>query len=446
MNVRVLALSSALLGLAPSACALFSAGSSPKPTEPGGAPSTGPAEPAAEPPVDYSRLSDAAAHPALAGWLMSVHMALTVGREEVAMLWAVDIGHTAKTATDPLAIYLYGAHRSLDGAARLVEYCGAGRMAANLRGIETFATPADAAKPTGVLNGWREAGQSEIGSRPGGELSQYQTKGCISDVAALVGETLTAASELESDAPHRAGAKVVRGWARVLAYGQTLGSPWPVPEQAARELAAFDHFVRTGKPKAIAAVKRKPVHPALVFYLESVSKHVTAPGQCELLGHDRSDTARGSNVQVFLYAANVAMRTFPDLLESCKAPKAAELARRARQTKLARPEDVDRVFEALDPLFVDNKSPERFCVQKAAFPLGEAFGATNEAARFARTGINQSVPNAEGALSPLAHIVEQAEQTPEGRDELARALLVDALAQLRRWKRRGDQELRRFDD
>src|SRR6185503_226908 len=115
--------------LAP-ACALFSAGSSPQAgatAEPGGAPSAAAAKAEAEPPIDYSGLSDAAAHPALAGFLTSIHAALSVDREQVAALWAIDIGGTAKTSTDAIAIYLHGADRSVDNAARLVEHCGAPR-------------------------------------------------------------------------------------------------------------------------------------------------------------------------------------------------------------------------------------------------------------------------------------------------------------------------------
>jgi hypothetical protein len=449
VNVRILALSSALLGLTPSACAaLFSTGSSPSSSataERGGAPSAAPPRSDADPPIDYSGLSEAAAHPALANFLTSIHAALSVDREQVASLWAIDIGGTAKTSTDPIAIYLHGAHRSTVNAARLVEHCGAPRMAEHLREVAPFATPADAAKPAQVLGGWSEAGQSEIGDKPGGELDTHQAKACISDVARLLGDTLDAATKLARDEPHREGAKVVRGWAEVLTYGTTLGSPWPVPEQATRELAAFDHFVRTGTAKEPAAVKVKPVHPALVLYLEKAGQRVTAPGRCELLGQDRSDTARGSNVQVWMYASSVAMRTYADLLESCKAPKAAEVARKLPK-KLDKPEDVDRVFEALAPIFDDQESPERFCVDQASYALQETLGGTNEAARFKRSGINQTVPYAEGAFASFDTIVEQAESTPEGRDELARALLVDAIAQLRKLKRRPDKELRRYDD
>jgi hypothetical protein len=446
VNVRILALSSALLGLVPSACALFSTGSSPSATaEPGGAPSAAPAKAEADPPVDYSALSDAAAHPALASFLTDVHAALSTDREHVTSLWAVDIGGTAKASTDPIAIYLHGAHRSVENAARLVEHCGAARMAEHLREVAPFATPADAAKPAQVLAGWGEAGQSEIGDQPGGQLDTHQAKACVADVAQLLGDTLDAAAKLDREGPHREGARVMRGWAHVLTYGTALGSPWPVPEQATRELAAFDHFVRTGKAKEPAAVKVKPVHPALVLLVEKLGQHVTAPGRCELLGLDRSDTARGSNVQVWMYASSVAMRTYADLLESCKAPKAAEVARKLPK-KLDKPEDVDRVFEMLAPVFDDQESPERFCVGKASYALQETLAGVNEAARFKRSGINQSVPYAEGAFASFDTIVEQAESTPEARDELARALLVDAIAQLRKLKRRPDKELRRYDD
>ncbi|HWB76850.1 MAG TPA: hypothetical protein VG755_17910 [Nannocystaceae bacterium] len=435
-----------LLGLVPSACALFSTGSAPNATaEPGGTPSSAPAKGDADPPIDYSVLSDAAAHPAVANFLTDTHAALSTDREHVTSLWAVDIGGTAKTSTDPIAIYLYGAHRSLDNAARLVEHCGAVRMAAQLREVAPFATPADAAKPAQVLAGWSAAGQSEIGDKPSGQLDTYQAKACITDVAHMLGETLDAAAKLEREAPHREGAKVVRGWAHVLTYATALGSPWPVPEQATRELAAFDHFVRTGKAKEPAAVKVKPVHPALVLLVEKLGQRVTAPGRCELLGLDRSDTARGSNIQVWLYASSVAMRTYADLLETCKAPKAAEVARKLPK-KLDKPEDVDRVFEMLAPVFDDQESPERFCVGKASYVLQETLGGVNEAGRFKRSGINQSVPYAEGAFASFDTIVEQAESTPEGRDELARALLVDAIAQLHKLKRRPDKELHRYDD
>ena len=446
MNRRTIALTCALLC---SACGLFTSSASsntPASDDPASAPPSDAKAEAADPPVDYSGLSDAAAHPALAHYLMSVHHELTVDREEVTTLWAVDIGHTAKTDTDPVAIYLYAAHRSLDNAARIVEHCGAPRMAAKLREVEPFGAPADAKTPASEVAGWGEAGQSEAESKPGRELDQHQAKGCVADVTTLLGPLLAAASEIAADDPHRAGTKVVQGWAQTTAYAQRLGSPWPPPEQATRELAAFDHFVRTGKRKELAAVKAKPVHPALILYMEAAARLASAPGRCELLAHDRSDTARGTNLQVLTYASNVVMRTFPELLEACEAPNAAEAARKRLPKRLDRPEDVDRVFEALAPIADDQESPERFCVEKAALPLRETLGATNEALSYKKQGINQSVPYAENAFSQLGYVVEQAETTQQAREELATALLVDAIAQLRKWKRRPAKDLRRFDD
>lgn len=449
-----------LIGLATSillgsGCSLFSFGSASKasPETPATAGADGGDDPTHakktgedEEAIDFSGLTEGAAHPALARYKQSIDWAISAEREEIAPMWGIDIGKTAHTKTDPIAIYLYAAGRSVENGARLAEHCGAERLAEKLRAVEPFDSPQDAATTAASLPGWSEAGQSEAEASPGHDLEDYRAKRCILTTMERVEKTLKAAAELDPETPHHRGRAVVHAWAETLAVAKMEGSPWPVPEQVIAELAAFAHFVRNGSATKVKPVQVKPVHPGLVLYMEDVAGVVDAASHCELLGRDISDTARGSNTQSFVYASNVAVRTFPDLLETCDAKDAAELARTRSPKALRRADEVDAVFDALAPIFDDDESPERFCVSKASYVLRETLSETNRAASYDRAGINQTLPYAQTAFARFPDLIEQAEDTPEGRHALAAALLDDTTAQLRKWKRRPTKDLRRYED
>lgn len=445
-------LSLATLTLLASGCSLFSVGgssasaaASPDAGAGGEAPQEADA-PEPEQVVDFSGLSERAAHPALARYKRAIDRAISADREEIAPMWGIDIGRTARTKTDPVTIYLYAASRSLQNGARLAEYCGALRLAEKLRGVKPLASIEDAATLAASLSGWSHAGQSEAEGAPGRDLEAYRAGQCVETTMERVQAAVTAAAELDPTTPHHRGGDVVHAWATTLAVAREQGSPWPVPEQATEELAAFTKLVRTGKPVEVARVRVEPVHPAVVLLLENLGKTVDPVSDCELLGRDVSDTARGSNMQAFIFASNIAMRTFPDLLETCDAKDAAQLARTRMPKALKKPEDLDRVFDALAPIFDDDESPERFCVSKVSYVLRETLSETHRHASHAKSGINQSLPYAEIAFARFGDLVAQAETTPEGRHALAAALLDETIEQLSKWKRRPAKDLRRYDD
>ena len=448
-----------LAGLLCSGCSLFSVGSS-APADPDAGEASGapPGEAVAdqdnEAPPDFSTLSAAASHPALSRYVAYALWDLSYDREAMSPLLAIDLGGTAHDKVDPAAVYLYAAHRATVDGARLAEQCGAPRFADKLAAIEPFAEAGDLAEPSAELQGWTAAAENEAGSEGAikGDLQTHSAVRCVGDVGEHLAGIYAAASKLEataedSNATHAVGKAVVAGWVKVLDVGQQIGSPWDITEQASRELLGLLAMVRSGKaPDKLPKLAVKPVHPALILYVEKAASELDAVQWAELVGVDLADTARGSNVAIHTYAADVALTNLlPELLEACGAGPEAEQARKS-MPKIKKPADVDAVYAALDALEEDPRPEAKHCIGKAWRPVGETVGNLVEAGRYEKSGINQTLPYADKAFVEWHSMIKALRTDPTERFELTMSMLGDILKTMKKWKRRPAKDMQRYDD
>lgn len=448
-----------LAGLLCSGCSLFSFGAN-KPADPdpgeasGAPPGEAAAERESETPPDFSSSSANAAHPALSRFLAYALWDLSYDREVMSPLLAIDVGGTAHAEVDPAAVYLYAAHRATVDGARLAEQCGAPRFAERLAAIEPFAEAGDLAEPSAELAGWTAAAQNEAGSEGAikGDLQTHSAVRCVGDVGEHLAGIYAAASKLapateDANASHAIGKAIVAGWVKVLDVGQQIGSPWDIIEQASLELLGLDAMVRSGKaPAKLPKLAVKPVHPALILYVEKAADYLDAVQWAELVGVDLADTARGSNVAIHTYASDVALRSLlPELLEACGAGPEAEQARKS-MPKIKKPADVDAVYGALDALEKDPRPEAERCISKAWRPVGETVGNLVEAGRYEKSGINQTLPYADKAFAEWASMVKELRTDPTERFELTMSMLGDILETMKKWKRRPAKDMQRYDD
>ncbi|MEM6993702.1 MAG: hypothetical protein AAF721_24525 [Myxococcota bacterium] len=450
----------ASLGLS-SGCALFSSlgAKEPAPAAPAASTSAAPGattedQAPADTIVDFSGLSEGAAHPALSRFVGTMLTRLDYDRELMSPLLAIHVGGTAASDVDPAVVYRHAAGRAVANGIRLAEECGAPRFAEQLTNLPTFAAAGDFETPAAEVSGWAAAGASEV-EHESGEDAPLQTstaKGCVREVGKALSVVFDAGAALpdgdgEPNAVHQTGRDIVRGWGEVIRVGQSIGSPYDVVGESAKELQALLAVVKTGKSPKLAKVKAKPVHPAILLQVEHAQRDLDAAQWAELVGVDVSDTARGSNIDVLVYAADLAAgRFFAELLDACGSGNAAESVRGDKVPKIRKPADVDKVFGVVDALINDHKREDRLCVQKAWRPIGETLGELSEAASHKRADINQTLPYADRAFSEWHYIVEDLHTDKAERFELTMALLKDSVRAIKKMKRRPAKDMVRLED
>lgn len=228
----------------------------------------------------------------------------------------------------------------------------------------------------------------------GAEFSDHENGLGAAQRAAEALSSIADATALAVDDGNRAlGSDALAGWVELLDVCFDATKPAVIE----RNLGRYHKLLATGKrPARGAKVASRPIHPGLRTLLRLLGEQMPLGDFAALLAIDPSDTLRGKNTDVGLFAADISIRELTvKTLELCDdKPDATKVA------KLAAIKSEASYRKALDvAMGLGSTDREDLCLGMAQNNLGLAIEDVSSQFDYQREGINSHPYYARGLFS-----------------------------------------------
>ena len=176
------------------------------------------------------------------------------------------------------------------------------------------------------------------------------------------------------------------------------------PKLVERALAHYHHLLVTGaSPARSANVAVRPVHPGISTYVRISGERASVAEMAELLAVDVGDTLRGSNVDVTLFVADIAVRELaPKTLRLCHANAEADAI--AKIAPIRNAQTLQKGASTLMGLD-GGDGPNHLCIDAAQNLAHDSIEAASDAQTWLRDGINSHPSYARSAFSGWLNVV-----------------------------------------
>jgi hypothetical protein len=230
--------------------------------------------------------------------------------------------------------------------------------------------------------------------------------------------------------------RALHGWVELLevCFDDTR------PKLIERALAHYHQLLTTGAaPARSANVAVRPVHPGIATYVRVSGERASVAEMADLVAVDVGDTLRGSNVDVTLFVADVAVRDLaPRTLRQCHANAEADAIAKVAPIRNAQTlQKGSSTLMALD----GGDGPNHLCIEAAANLAHDSLEAAFDAQTWLHNGINSEPSYARSAFNGWLNVVSGlADLNASAADvqKLRVELLTRAVAKLRTLPRRTE--------
>ncbi len=263
------------------------------------------------------------------------------------------------------------------------------KTAARLEKISTIHDAASLDAAMKVISEIEKVGEDEAKA-----MSSYSDQVNSQGAAKQVSEVLRTTVQEVSGQKTELGASALRGWVSLLEVCFDQDRPAVVD----RNLGQLVSLLKTGRaPGRGLRPQLRYVHPGLAQFLRLAGDQLPLAEFAALLALDPSDTLRGGNLEVSLFASDLTMRELtPRALELCGAKdEAAAMAKLGPITSQASLEKAANLLGS----FESQDTQRRLCLEAAQNLAHGVFGAAFEAISYQKSRINSHPYYARGAFS-----------------------------------------------
>ncbi|MFO0727713.1 MAG: hypothetical protein U1E65_28295 [Myxococcota bacterium] len=226
---------------------------------------------------------------------------------------------------------------------------GLNKSAAQLQKITSIHDAASLESAKKTLGTLRSISGAEVQA-----MTNYSDQANGRDAAEAIATTL---DQISSGAPKDLELKSLAGWAGLLEVCFDKDRPAIVE----RNLSQLLSLLKTGKaPARGAGGGGRRVHPAIETYLRIAGGQLSVGEYANLLAIDVTDTWRGGNLELELFASDISLRELaPAALERCGAKdEAAQLSKLPPVRSAAQLEQATKLLFSFD----GENGPNRWCI------------------------------------------------------------------------------------